>query len=118
MLIKAVFYRKITMFEKNILELKCLFKEKEHRIALSKGPAISINGKSRAKKARLADPAVSRPEKLRETSMCSLVLFFAIPFQIKGVNNCFEQRSCNFCRNKRPKPNALAVSHQTNHCLT
>ena len=45
-----LFFVKIkkTLFDRKIVELKCLFKEKEDQIALNKGPAIFDNEKRRA----------------------------------------------------------------------
>ena len=42
-----------------MVELKCLIKEKDERIALNKGPAISNKEKRRTEEAKPKGPAVS-----------------------------------------------------------
>ena len=46
-------------FDKKMVELKCLIKEKDDRIALNKGSTISTNKNKRAEEAKAKGPAVS-----------------------------------------------------------
>ena len=56
-----LFFVKIkkTLFDRKIVELKYLFKEKEDQIALNKGPAIFDNEKRRAEEEKPEVLAVS-----------------------------------------------------------
>lgn len=54
---------KKTLFDTKIVELKCLFKEREDQIALNKGPAIFDNEKRSAEEAKPKVLAVSRQRK-------------------------------------------------------
>lgn len=68
-------------------ELKYLIKEKEERLVLNKGPVFYIKQKNRIEEAKPKGHAVSYERTLCQTSMCALVLVFAILFQRKGMPN-------------------------------
>ena len=102
--LRLFFEKNTTRIDRKIVELECIIKEKDDRIALNKGPIISPTRKGGPKKKspRVLQFLISGTRILLcQTSICTLVSLFWIPYQRKGGRNCLEEGSYTFSHKKR-----------------